>query len=246
MDKTTIERIYNKLSTIDLTDKIKEKLGLKYLSWAYAWDILKKNYPDAEMIIYDRKVETKIVKKTEDSEITTTYYNDVPYFTDGRTCWVKVGVKIEGIEQIETYPVMDLKNNAVKIESISSVQVNKAIQRAFVKACARHGLGMYIYAGEDLPEEDDNISVIVEKMISITDTEKMPDNLNFDELKQKVINNYTKIVEKVKSKIVNEKMATYIQEQLKGTRITRTTTEQQYELYKINSLLVKIIGEFVK
>lgn len=246
MDKSIVERIYNKLSTIDLTEKIKEKLGLKYLSWAYAWDILKKNYPDAEMIIYDRKVKTKIVKKTEDSEITTTCYNDVPYFTDGRTCWVKVGVKIEGVEQIETYPVMDLKNNAVKIESISSVQVNKAIQRAFVKACARHGLGMYIYAGEDLPEEDDNISVVVEKMISITDTEKMPDNLNFDELKQKVISNYTKIVEKVKSKTVNEKMATYIQEQLKGTRITQTTTEQQYELYKINSLLVKIIGEFIK
>lgn len=84
---------------------------------------------------------------------TTETENEIPYFTDGNTCFVKVGVTIQGIEQTEIYPVMDYKNNSIKARSVTSVDVNKALQRAFVKACARHGLGLYIYSGEDLPED---------------------------------------------------------------------------------------------
>ena len=47
---------------------------------------------------------------------------------------------------------MDFKNKAIPYEQITSTDVNKAIQRSLTKACARHGLGLYIYAGEDLPE----------------------------------------------------------------------------------------------
>ena len=60
------------------------------------------------------------------------------YHTDGNTCWVKTGVTVNGIEHIEYLPVMDYK----------------AIQRSLTKAVARHGLGLYIYAGEDLPEAE--------------------------------------------------------------------------------------------
>ena len=77
--------------------------------------------------------------------------NGVP---DGRTCWVKTGVTVNGIEHIEYLPVMDYKNKSISIENITSFDVNKAIQRSLTKACARHGLGLYIYAGEDLPEEE--------------------------------------------------------------------------------------------
>ena len=74
------------------------------------------------------------------------------YFTDGRTCWVKTGITIEGIEHIEYLPVMDQRNQSIPFDQIRSTDVNKAIQRSLTKACARHGLGLYIYAGEDLPD----------------------------------------------------------------------------------------------
>ena len=57
-EQTTFEKLYN----INLSDKTKEKIGLKYLSWAYAWAELKKIYPQAERIIYKRKVTTKSTK----------------------------------------------------------------------------------------------------------------------------------------------------------------------------------------
>ena len=154
-EQTTFEKLYN----INLSDKTKEKIGLKYLSWAYAWDELKKVYPTAERKVYRRLVKTTDVSTVtlsngESRTITNEYENEVPYFTDGKTCTVKVGVKIGDIEYIEELPVMDNKNRSIRAEAVTSVDINRAIQRCFVKACALHGLGLYIYAGEDLPEAD--------------------------------------------------------------------------------------------
>lgn len=61
---------------------------------------------------------------------------------------------MEGIEHIEYLPIMDYKNKSIKLEQVTSFDVNKAIQRSLTKAAARHGIGLYIYAGEDLPERD--------------------------------------------------------------------------------------------
>lgn len=153
------KNIFEKLYNINLSSKVKEKIGLSYLSWADAWSELKKVYPDATWNIYHRTIHTEEVKTIKDTDgtetvIKTSYDNEVPYFTDGRTAFVKVGVIVEGVEEIEELPVMDNRNNAVQLSMVSSTLVNKAIQRAFVKACARHGLGLYIYSGEDLPEAD--------------------------------------------------------------------------------------------
>ena len=78
------------------------------------------------------------------------------YFTDGRTCWVKTGVTIvdgdQSVEMIEYLPIMNFANKSIPLKDVTSYDVNKAIQRSLTKACARHGLGLYIYAGEDLPE----------------------------------------------------------------------------------------------
>ena len=156
MDKNKIfETLYN----VNLKEKTKEKIGLKYLSWAYAWAELKKIYPDAQRKIYKRTVKTKETKtlNLSDGTVMVTeneYENEIPYFTDGKTCTVKVGVEINGLEYVEELPVMDNKNHAIRLEAVTSTDVNKAIQRCFVKACALHGLGLYIYAGEDLPEVD--------------------------------------------------------------------------------------------
>ena len=77
------------------------------------------------------------------------------YFTDGMTAWVKTGVTVEGIELIEYLPIMDFRNKSITTDKVTSFDTNKAIQRSLTKAIARHGLGLYIYAGEDLPEGND-------------------------------------------------------------------------------------------
>lgn len=111
------------------------RVRLTYLSWAWAWAEVKKNYPDATYTVYENA-------------------NGWNYHTDGRTCWVKTGVTIEGMEHIEYLPVMDNRNNSIPADKVTSMDVNKAIQRSLTKAAARHGLGLYIYAGEDLPEAE--------------------------------------------------------------------------------------------
>ncbi|WP_080113221.1 DUF1071 domain-containing protein [Enterococcus faecalis] len=63
---------------------------------------------------------------------------------------LKVSVLFKEVEETEIYPILDFKNNDVT--SPTMTQVNKALKRAFVKALAKHGLGLYIYRGEDLPE----------------------------------------------------------------------------------------------
>ena len=130
--------IFETLNNINVSNYIEEKNGLKYLAWANAWAEVKKIYPKAQYKIYERETE----------------FGPVNYFTDGRTCWVKTGVEIEGLEHIEELPVMDFKNKSITLDKVTSFDVNKAIQRSLTKALARHGLGLYIYAGEDLPEVD--------------------------------------------------------------------------------------------
>lgn len=130
MDKNYFEV----LNAVDVSGKTEKKNGLTYLSWAWAWGELKKKHPDATYTIY------------EDA-------NGRFYHTDGKTAWVKTGVTVNGLEHIEYLPVMDFKNKSIPVENITSVDVNKTIQRSLTKAVARHGLGLYVYAGEDLPEE---------------------------------------------------------------------------------------------
>ena len=95
---------------------------------------MKKLHPDAQYRIYENA-------------------DGWNYHTDGRTCWVKTGVTVAGIEHIEYLPVMNNRNKSIPVEEVTFFDVNKAIQRSLTKALARHGLGLYIYAGEDLPED---------------------------------------------------------------------------------------------
>lgn len=127
---------FQTLNAINVNDKTEKKNGLTYLSWAWAWGEVKKLFPDATYTIYENEAGWN-------------------YHTDGRTAWVKTGVTVNGIEHIEMLPVMDFKNRSIPLDQITSFDVNKAIQRSLTKAVARHGLGLYIYAGEDLPEGED-------------------------------------------------------------------------------------------
>lgn len=130
-----MENYFAELNRINVNDKTEKKNGLTYLSWAWAWGEVKKAHPDATYTIYENA-------------------EGWNYHTDGKTCWVKTGVTINGIEHIEYLPVMDFRNASIGCDKVTSFDVNKAIQRSLTKAAARHGLGLYIYAGEDLPEEE--------------------------------------------------------------------------------------------
>ena len=133
------DNYFAELNGINVNDKTEKKNGLTYLSWAYAWAELKKKYPDATYMVYENA-------------------QGWNYFTDGRTCWVKTGVTVNGIEHIEYLPIMNVKNHSIAADSVTSFDVNKTIQRSLTKAVARHGLGLYVYAGEDLPEDEDGQS----------------------------------------------------------------------------------------
>lgn len=130
------DSVFKTLSAINCNEHTEKKNGLTYLSWAWAWGILKEHYPDATYTIYENA-------------------EGMNYHTDGRTCWVKTGVTVQGMEHIEYLPVMDFRNASITAERVTSFDVNKAIQRSLTKAVARHGLGLYIYAGEDLPDAAD-------------------------------------------------------------------------------------------
>lgn len=131
MEKNYFQTLYD----VNVNDNTEQKNGLTYLSWAWAWAEVKKRFPDATYTIYENA-------------------NGWNYHTDGKTCWVKTGVTVNGIEHIEYLPVMDFKNKSILLDNVTSFDVNKAIQRSLTKSIGRHGLGLYVYAGEDLPESD--------------------------------------------------------------------------------------------
>lgn len=126
--------IFEQLSEVNVNGKTEKKGNFTYLSWAFAWEELKKVAPDATAKVYHDE------------------NTNLPYFSSNAGVMVKVGVTVGGVEHINYLPCMDFKNKAIPSDKITMMDVNKAIQRATVKAIALHGLGLYIYAGEDLPE----------------------------------------------------------------------------------------------
>lgn len=127
--------VFEILSAINVSGKTEKKNGLTYLSWAYAWGELCKVYPTATYKVHERD----------------TQWGPCNYFTDGRTAWVKVSVTIGDLTHTEMLPIMDYRNKSIPLDKVTSCDANKAIQRCITKAVARFGLGLYVYAGEDLP-----------------------------------------------------------------------------------------------
>ena len=148
-----MESVFSKLNAINVNGHTEQKNGLTYLSWAWAWAEVKKIYPDAtyEIMLFD----------------------GLPYVYDPNTGYmVYTTVTIEGLTHMMWLPVMDSANKAMKAEpyeyttgygqykkekvceAATMFDVNKTIMRCLVKNLAMFGAGLYIYAGEDLPEEE--------------------------------------------------------------------------------------------
>lgn len=121
---------FDALSGVDCSAHVESKGGFSYLSWPYAVGELKKRHPEATWEVAE--------------------YEGRPYMATPAGCFVKVSVTVDGVTHAQIHPVLDNRNKTVK--EPDAFQVNTSIQRCLVKAIALHGLGLYIYAGEDLPE----------------------------------------------------------------------------------------------
>lgn len=194
MAKENKPSVFEVLNSINVNEHTEKKNGLTYLSWAWAWAKVKEHYPDATYTIYENA-------------------QGLNYHTDGRTCWVKTGVTIEGVEHIEYLPVMDYRNASIPLDKVTSFDVNKAIQRSLTKAVARHGLGLYIYAGEDLPESestgkagknlgyDDKLGAAVLEVVAANDLEALKEIYFKYEKEFKNDTNFLKAVNDRKSEL---------------------------------------------
>lgn len=138
--------VFQRLSEIDVSHMTERKGQFTYLSWTHAWKAVKDNYPDAVFV------------KTV---YTDNQNNQLPFMRDTKgNTWVGVAVSIEGETIEEIFPVLDNRNRAIQFPD--SFQVNTAHQRCLTKALAYHGLGINVYAGEDLPMASSNVEMLDE------------------------------------------------------------------------------------
>ena len=122
---------FTELDQVDVTKHIEKKGKFSYLSWAYAVRELKKRHPNATWMVHE--------------------YGElgVPFVATECGYFVKVTVTVNGVDATQVHPVLDHQNKA--ITAPNAFQINTSIQRCLAKAIALHGLGIHIYAGEDLP-----------------------------------------------------------------------------------------------
>ncbi|MGF7436795.1 DUF1071 domain-containing protein [Lentilactobacillus senioris] len=170
------ESLFTSLSKINVSDHIesKGKQNLNFVSWVWIWTEIKKIDPEAKREYtqfdeYDFK-EHKLTGRKVD------------YCKTDTGTYVECTVTIKGHSETETLHVMDYSNKAVK--DPDQTQINKTKQRCFVKACALQGLGLYIYAGEDLPQEEPKLASEdqLTKIDGLIETMKGLGNMSKDEL----------------------------------------------------------------
>ncbi|MED1403828.1 DUF1071 domain-containing protein [Bacillus mycoides] len=133
----TTENYFSKLAQIDCSEHVEKKGRFSYLSWAWAVKKLREVDPTASWE----------VKR----------FDGVPYLKTDCGYFVEVEVTVQGLPLSQIHPILNNQNKP--IAEPNSFDINTSIQRCLVKAIALHGLGLYIYAGEDLPEiQEDPIS----------------------------------------------------------------------------------------
>ena len=185
MSKTT-QSTFMKLYKTDVSKYIEKKGQFNYLSWANAVAELKKACPTARWG----------VTKAEDGS---------PFFVTQCGYFVDVWVEVDGISLSQIHPVLDNRNKSV--EQPNAFQINTSLQRALAKCIALHGLGLYIFAGEDLPEpnaltpaEEDNLYDLAKPL-----GKKFVDDLKYKTGKMELhANNYEAVIEKIQ-KMIKEK-----------------------------------------
>ena len=134
---TKNENTFEKLNKVDVSKFTKKKGKYNYLSWCFAVQELLRVCPTATWEVHTFQG----VDGTKQ-----------PYMKNGTGAYVQVTVNVDGILRTQIHPVLNNKN--ATIMEPNSFEINTSIQRCLAKAIALHGLGLYIFAGEDLPESD--------------------------------------------------------------------------------------------
>ena len=182
MSKTT-QSTFMKLFKTDVSEYVKKKGNYNYLSWAFAVQELKRACPNARWG----------VTKAEDGS---------PFFKTECGYFVDVWVEVDGVSLSQIHPVLDHRNDPV--EKPNAFQINTSLQRALAKCIALHGLGLYIFAGEDLPEPDALTSDEENKLFELAKPlgKKFVDDLRFKSKSMELhVNNYEAVIEKIQNMI---------------------------------------------
>jgi hypothetical protein len=169
--------IFKTLSEINVNNHVEQKGKFNYLSWAWA------------------VAELRLASPTATWEVIKT--DGLPFCKTECGYFVEVSVTVEGITLSQIHPVLDNQNKTIPVPN--AFQINTSIQRCLVKAIALHGLGLYIYAGEDLPDTEEvptigraaqALKVDVPALVKqITDTQSLTDLLKvFSEVYPKTKN----------------------------------------------------------
>ena len=186
MSKTT-QNTFMKLFKTDVSKYTEKKGKFSYLSWAYAVQELKRACPTARWG----------VTKAEDGS---------PFFVTQCGYFVDVWVEVDGVSLSQIHPVLNHRNEP--IEQPNAFEINTSLQRALAKAIALHGLGLYIFAGEDLPEPD---ALTPKEEDNLYDYAKPLGEVLVKDLKSKVAsmninaNNYEACMEKIENMIKDKK-----------------------------------------
>lgn len=178
--------VWETLSKVDVSDHTEEKNGLTYLSWAWAWGEVKNNFPQAKYVKHIWNTETYLDNPDRPDR-------GLPFTKDEHGyAYVAVTVRIGEDEQTEIMPVLNYSNKAV--QNPDSFQVNTALQRCLAKCCAMHGLGHYIYAGEDLPqgveEKGEKLEKSVEQKVTVTTSDASKEAVEGLKVVADVFNNF--------------------------------------------------------
>lgn len=182
------QSIYERLSKIDVSSYLKpiknKNFTLNYLSWANAWGLVKAIYPDATYKIKEYPNWQQLPDGTFQQVGT------LDYRITAVGCEVEVTVNIEGNEYTQKLYPMDYKNNPIMKPSIKDI--NKAQMRCLVKALATAGLGLNVYAGDDLPTNEGETAKKPDKVTPISRSKsRNTAKPNFKTLTEAQLKNYT-------------------------------------------------------
>lgn len=177
-------------SAIDTSPYQFEKNGQKYLPWSKALELMKLNWADAKVTKCSFETTKVISSLIAEAEGAKSYENTVvkvemPYFTDGRTCFVKTRVEIpsENVDEYCTLPIMDHRNQCISADKVTMSDVNKAQQRCMAKNIAMAtGIGLSLWHREEISE--------------LAKEQKIIDNLEKGGLKETTIAKFKALITK--------------------------------------------------
>lgn len=180
--------VFQVLDRVDVSAKSEKKGMFTYLSWAWAVRELLRVAPDATWEVHEWGIEG----------------NRQPYMQTEAGCFVKVSVTVNGVTREQVHPVLDNRNKPIKTPD--AFQVNTSIQRCLAKAIALHGLGLYIFAGEDLPdvtlsEEEKNSILELAMEVGKEEKDRVETALRSGNLNK---GNYSKAVSSLKGLLKNK------------------------------------------